>query len=352
MSGHKKNDNVPGNNVPAQTWHSQQRHLATDGASLGVGVGQHSPDSSLQQGTHIGSGIATPSMSGVDLNSIAMGGGALPTLDAATLQQLTLQSQQMNGMNIDLALLGYNALLQQTLGMGANEVQELIFLREALRKLKPSISQTSSNNSNGQGHGSGPSNPLYKTELCRSWEETGTCRYGAKCQFAHSREELHPVHRHPKYKTELCRTFSNTGTCPYGTRCRFIHHNLASGPLPPHLQQQLMNGRGGGVDTGGPPSSASGSASPSITIANDTKNVTAAADNDNVDARDSSTDDVQGATTAATAALQALDLANNDDDDAIQEEQQRQDDDDDDKADGINESNIVVASCPVDGKRD
>ena len=23
---------------------------------------------------------------------------------------------------------------------------------------------------------------LYKTELCRSWEETGFCRYGAKCQ--------------------------------------------------------------------------------------------------------------------------------------------------------------------------
>jgi hypothetical protein len=26
---------------------------------------------------------------------------------------------------------------------------------------------------------------LYKTELCRSFEESGFCRYGAKCQFAH-----------------------------------------------------------------------------------------------------------------------------------------------------------------------
>ena len=26
---------------------------------------------------------------------------------------------------------------------------------------------------------------LYKTELCRSFEESGACRYGAKCQFAH-----------------------------------------------------------------------------------------------------------------------------------------------------------------------
>lgn len=39
---------------------------------------------------------------------------------------------------------------------------------------------------------------LYKTELCRSWEEKGTCRYGNKCQFAHGEDELHNVSRHPK----------------------------------------------------------------------------------------------------------------------------------------------------------
>lgn len=64
---------------------------------------------------------------------------------------------------------------------------------------------------------------LYKTELCRSWEETGTCRYGTKCQFAHSEVELRPVDRHPKYKTEMCKTFWEKGTCPYGKRCCFIH---------------------------------------------------------------------------------------------------------------------------------
>ena len=46
-----------------------------------------------------------------------------------------------------------------------------------------------------------------QTELCRSWEEFGSCRYGIKCQFAHSREELRPVNRHPKYKTEVCDFF-------------------------------------------------------------------------------------------------------------------------------------------------
>ncbi|CAG8541379.1 12001_t:CDS:2 [Acaulospora colombiana] len=39
---------------------------------------------------------------------------------------------------------------------------------------------------------------LYKTELCRSWEEKGTCRYGPKCQFAHGEDELKRVQRHPK----------------------------------------------------------------------------------------------------------------------------------------------------------
>jgi len=63
----------------------------------------------------------------------------------------------------------------------------------------------------------------YKTELCKSFTETGNCRYGTKCQFAHGKEEVRPILRHPKYKTEICKTFHTTGTCPYGIRCRFIH---------------------------------------------------------------------------------------------------------------------------------
>ena len=72
---------------------------------------------------------------------------------------------------------------------------------------------------------------LLQTELCRSFEEFGTCRYGSKCQFAHSMDELRPVQRHPKYKTEVCRTFATTGTCPYGTRCRFIHQSATLAQL-------------------------------------------------------------------------------------------------------------------------
>lgn len=64
---------------------------------------------------------------------------------------------------------------------------------------------------------------LYKTEMCRSFEETGTCKYGERCQFAHARNEIRCIERHPRYKTETCRTFWEEGTCPYGKRCCFIH---------------------------------------------------------------------------------------------------------------------------------
>ncbi|KYR02613.1 hypothetical protein DLAC_00060 [Tieghemostelium lacteum] len=88
----------------------------------------------------------------------------------------------------------------------------------------------------------------YKTELCRSFAETGACRYGIKCQFAHGKDELRPVVRHPKYKTETCKTFHSTGSCPYGSRCRFIHispntvlpvdENQLAVLQQQHLQQQ------------------------------------------------------------------------------------------------------------------
>ncbi|CAF1098633.1 unnamed protein product [Adineta steineri] len=94
----------------------------------------------------------------------------------------------------------------------------------------------------------------YKTELCRSYHETGLCKYGEKCQFAHGYHEIrsldrHPkyktilcrtyhctgYYRHPKYKTILCRTYHCTGYCPYGPRCHFLHdeysENLPSNSL-------------------------------------------------------------------------------------------------------------------------
>ncbi|XP_053176871.1 mRNA decay activator protein ZFP36 [Scomber japonicus] len=79
----------------------------------------------------------------------------------------------------------------------------------------------------------------YKTELCRGFQETGSCKYGNKCQFAHGEAELRGLYRHPKYKTEPCRTFYNFGYCPYGSRCHFIHEaKISRGPLSAKFQNE------------------------------------------------------------------------------------------------------------------
>jgi len=84
-------------------------------------------------------------------------------------------------------------------------------IKKVSKEVKPTIEEELSKQS------------LYKTELCRSFSETGVCRYGHKCQFAHGEHELRAILRHPKYKTEFCKRFATTGNCPYGSRCRFIH---------------------------------------------------------------------------------------------------------------------------------
>ena len=92
---------------------------------------------------------------------------------------------------------------------------------------------------------------LYKTEICRTFEETGQCRYGLKCQFAHHTGELRMAPKHPRYKTEICRTYWESGTCPYGKRCCFIHNESSinesgkiAASLPVHLKQLAMYGSG------------------------------------------------------------------------------------------------------------
>lgn len=64
---------------------------------------------------------------------------------------------------------------------------------------------------------------LFKTEMCKSFEKFGFCKYNNKCQFAHEASELRDVNRHPRYKTEVCKTFKKYGDCNYGTRCCFLH---------------------------------------------------------------------------------------------------------------------------------
>lgn len=77
------------------------------------------------------------------------------------------------------------------------------------------------------------SSERYKTELCRQYADSGQCRYGRKCQYAHGSNDLRVASRHPKYKTETCRTFHSTGFCPYGARCHFMHDEADVGSISP-----------------------------------------------------------------------------------------------------------------------
>ena len=63
----------------------------------------------------------------------------------------------------------------------------------------------------------------YKTELCKTYSETGKCPYGTKCRFAHGKDELITKKLCTNYKKKQCKTFFENGYCPYGSRCTFKH---------------------------------------------------------------------------------------------------------------------------------
>ncbi|CEP12947.1 hypothetical protein [Parasitella parasitica] len=102
---------------------------------------------------------------------------------------------------------------------------------ESIKSLKKSTKPNTKKSTDSPDDAEKKQKSLYKTELCRNWEESGHCRYGNKCQYAHGSADLREIDRHPKYKTQKCRTFHQTGSCPYGSRCTFRHFNLPGDAL-------------------------------------------------------------------------------------------------------------------------
>jgi hypothetical protein len=74
--------------------------------------------------------------------------------------------------------------------------------RQPFDNLDQSSETSSSAGSTGSKGSSGLQVPVnssrYKTEMCRPYQENGTCKYGDKCQFAHGYAELRTISRHPK----------------------------------------------------------------------------------------------------------------------------------------------------------
>ncbi|KAJ9188824.1 hypothetical protein P3X46_000185 [Hevea brasiliensis] len=88
---------------------------------------------------------------------------------------------------------------------------------KVLRSLSSNSSDSPSNSS------SSPQIRVYKTELCRSWEDFGHCRYGSKCQFVHGKEELRPTCYPMKNEAET-HTFKShsAASYSYGQKSRFL----------------------------------------------------------------------------------------------------------------------------------
>lgn len=63
----------------------------------------------------------------------------------------------------------------------------------------------------------------HKTELCKSFSELGSCRYGEKCRFAHGVHELKKLSiPNENYRKRPCKNWES-GECRYGMRCQFRH---------------------------------------------------------------------------------------------------------------------------------
>ncbi|CAN9499571.1 unnamed protein product [Ophioblennius macclurei] len=142
------------------------------------------------------------------------------------------------------SLSSYGGLKESTPGVGGGGVCSSAAATALMNKENKFRDRAYSENGGGGGcggergvlqqkPGSQINSTRYKTELCRPFEENGSCKYGEKCQFAHGYHELRSLSRHPKYKTEPCRTFHTIGFCPYGPRCHFIHNADERRPAPP-----------------------------------------------------------------------------------------------------------------------
>ena len=70
-----------------------------------------------------------------------------------------------------------------------------------------------------------------KRTMCKNMYETGRCKFGRNCHYAHSQEELDESDRiaekqakeQDNYKTQNCTQFHKEKVCFYGARCIFRH---------------------------------------------------------------------------------------------------------------------------------
>ncbi|XP_009768245.1 uncharacterized protein [Nicotiana sylvestris] len=76
---------------------------------------------------------------------------------------------------------------------------------------------------------SGSENSSHKSDVCRWWGDTSTCRFGSKCRFVHGKEDLRPTAFANRNQSEALSSRSySSGSCAYGPRVRSVHHQVNS----------------------------------------------------------------------------------------------------------------------------
>lgn len=81
----------------------------------------------------------------------------------------------------------------------------------------------------------------FKTELCKNFQDTGKCKFGKKCKFAHGKDEVQPKsYVGLQYKTKPCEKFKANGFCPYGHRCLYQHDSTQSEKLETFCEKVLF----------------------------------------------------------------------------------------------------------------
>jgi len=96
------------------------------------------------------------------------------------------------------------------------------------RQQESSDSSDTASTCSGEGSCFGPPSAMaahYKTRMCKIFEKQGWCKYGDRCNYAHSREEIvqRKNTRSADHKTRICKAYMRSGNCPYGDRCTFAH---------------------------------------------------------------------------------------------------------------------------------
>jgi len=171
-------------------------------------------------------------------------------------------SSTSSSLNMDSQYSSDNQMFMENSNMSQNRLpgstsSSSLSHRKLDRSLSDSDSDRLSGNASSAQNQRSVNSSRYKTELCRPFEESGSCKYGDKCQFAHGYHELRNLSRHPKYKTELCRTFHTIGFCPYGPRCHFLHESETAESSPKPARQASTRASNNFTST-------SGSSSPSL----------------------------------------------------------------------------------------